>query len=290
NTNRLGVPGGQSGTMNYDAAGNLIYDSYGGEGQRTYDAENRMTLAWANNQWQTYSYDGDGHRVRRSVNGTETWQVYGLGGELIAEYAANASASNPQKEYGYRNGQLLITAEPNANIHWLVTDQLGTPRMIFDQSGSLASVSRHDYLPFGEELFAGTGGRTTAQGYSGSDNVRQKFTQKERDNETGLDFFEARYYASMQGRFTSGDPVTMTVDRLYDPQQINLYAYCRNNPLTFMDPTGEIIDYMDKDSRKAFEEYEKYLNKNAKKYASELATIKQLKNSDVTYVINVAEK
>jgi len=56
-----------------------------------------------------------------------------------------------------------------------VSDQLGTPRMIFDQSGSLATVSRHDYLPFGEELFAGTGGRTTAQGYSASDGVRQKF-------------------------------------------------------------------------------------------------------------------
>src|SRR5882672_8941333 len=81
-----------------------------------------------------------------------------------------------------------------AQIHWLVTDQLGTPRMVFDQSGSLANVSRHDYLPFGEELYAGTGGRTTAQGYGVSDNVRQKFTQKERDIETGLDYFLARYY------------------------------------------------------------------------------------------------
>src|SRR5713226_742945 len=75
------------------------------------------------------------------------------------------------------------------DIRWMVTDQLGTPRMIFDQSGSLANVSRHDYLPFGEELFAGTGGRTAAQGYTG-DSVRQKFTGYENDAETGLDFFE----------------------------------------------------------------------------------------------------
>ena len=54
-------------------------------------------------------------------------------------------------------------------------------------------------------MYAGTGGRTTAQGYSASDNVRQKFTQKERDIETGLDYFLARYYSSMQGRFTSPD-------------------------------------------------------------------------------------
>src|SRR5439155_525508 len=84
-----------------------------------------------------------------------------------------------------------------ASVHWLVTDQLGTPRMVFDQSGSLANTSRHDYLPFGEELYAG--GRTTALGYTGSDGSRQKFTQKERDNETGLDFFGARYYSSTQG-------------------------------------------------------------------------------------------
>ncbi len=76
-------------------------------------------------------------------------------------------------------------------INWLVTDQLGTPRMIFDKTGSLANMRRHDYLPFGEEIFAGTGGRTTKQGYAG-DSVRQKFTQKERDIETGLVYFLAK--------------------------------------------------------------------------------------------------
>ena len=59
---------------------------------------------------------------------------------------------------------------------WLVGDQLGTPRMVADRSGSLAGVKRHDYLPFGEELIAGAGGRATAQGYGATDNVRQKFT------------------------------------------------------------------------------------------------------------------
>ena len=103
-----------------------------------------------------------------------------------------------------------------------------------------ADLKPHCYLPFGEELFAGTGGRTTAQGYTSSDNVRQKFTQKERDNETGLDFFGARYYGSTQGRFTSVDPVTVTPERFYDPQQFNLYAYTRNNPLRFMIPQGRL--------------------------------------------------
>jgi RHS repeat-associated protein len=126
---------------------------------------------------------------------------------------------------------------PIADVRWIVADHLGTPRMIFDQSGSLANVSRHDYLPFGEEL-ADVGGRTTAQGYTGTDGARQKFTQKERDIETGLDYFGARYFASTQGRFASVDPVMLKKDRLLDPQRINLYSYTRNNPLKYIDPDG----------------------------------------------------
>ena len=98
--------------MQYDAAGNLKKDSYTGAGDREYDAENRMTRAWANGQWQYYTYNADGQRVRRKVDGVETWQVYGLDGELLAEYPANGATASPQKEYGYRNGQLLVTAEP----------------------------------------------------------------------------------------------------------------------------------------------------------------------------------
>jgi RHS repeat-associated protein len=145
----------------------------------------------------------------------------------------------------------------SASINWLVTDQLGTPRMIFDKTGSLANARRHDYLPFGEELYAGQGGRAATQGYSGSDGVRQKFTQKERDIETGLDYFEARYYGSTQGRFTGVDPynivreVQITAQHdpnkagaqlaryLSAPQQWNRYAYVANNPLKYVDPTGE---------------------------------------------------
>jgi RHS repeat-associated protein len=175
------------------------------------------------------------------------------------------------------------SSSATANINWLVADQLGTPRMVFDKTGSLAATKRHDYLPFGEELSAGQGARTTALGYA-TDSVRQKFTLYERDNETNLDFAQARYYSSPQGRFTGVDPVMMTEDRLYDPQQINLYAYCRNNPLAFIDPTGETISFNDKDSEEAFNEYEKFINKDPKKYAIEIATLKQLRDSDVNYI------
>jgi RHS repeat-associated protein len=125
-----------------------------------------------------------------------------------------------------------------AQTLWLVSDHLGTPRIIVDQTGSLAGVRRHDYLPFGEELFAGTGGRTVAMGYT-SDGVRQQFTLEERDNETGLDYFGARYYASMQGRFTSPDPFGGS-GLVSVPQSWNKYAYCLNRPFVFTDPSGMI--------------------------------------------------
>jgi len=89
-------------------------------------------------------------------------------------------------------------------------------------------------LPFGEELSSGTGGRTPTQGYSG-DTVRQKFTSKERDIETGLDYFGARYYSSIQGRFTSVD---IAGPNLSNPQSLNKYAYTLNNPLRYIDRNG----------------------------------------------------
>lgn len=423
NTNRLGVPSGMSGVMQYDAAGNLYNDTYSGAGSRAYDAENRMVTATNNSSQQSvYTYDADGRRVRRKSYGQETWQVYGIEGELLAEYAANVAPSTPQKEYGYRNGQLLVTTEgganavsdfsatqnngawkygsktisgttfnafasnanlfgggldswspgyccpmitrnatgttftypgapsvvqpadvlnlhpgptgdkavvrwtapaagtytiagrfqgidtagtttdvtilhnttavfasnvngygnqatfsvtrtvaagdtidfqvgygsnntyssdstglsatitpqSGANLQWLVADQLGTSRMIADRTGSLAGIKRHDYLPFGEEVSAGVGGRTTGQGYGQFDGVRQRFTGKERDDETRLDYFLARYHSASQGRFISPDPL-LSSGTINDPQTWNRYSYTVNNPLKYTDPLGLYI-------------------------------------------------
>lgn len=67
-------------------------------------------------------------------------------------------------------------------------------------------------------------------------------TAYERDNETDLDFAQARYYNKQHGRFTSVDPVKMSSNRMRNPQRLNLYAYAINNPLKYVDPNGEDIE------------------------------------------------
>ena len=103
-------------------------------------------------------------------------------------------------------------------------------------------LSRHDYLPFGEEIGTGLGNRGQATGVSGytasrTDGPAQKFTGKERDNESQLDYFGARYFRGAAGRFGSVDPENASADP-GDPQSWNGYAYARNNPLLYVDPDG----------------------------------------------------
>ena len=102
-----------------------------------------------------------------------------------------------------------------------------------DQNANV--VGRHDYLPFGEEIAANTGGRNGAFGTQ--DFVNQKFTGQERDSETGLDFFQARYFSPALGRFASPDTPLLDQDPR-NPQSWNLYTYVRNNSLNLIDPDG----------------------------------------------------
>jgi RHS repeat-associated protein len=69
-------------------------------------------------------------------------------------------------------------------------------------------------------------------------NLAFQFTGKERDAETGLDYFGARYNSSSQGRFTSPDPADPTLLHVINPQRWNKYVYGVNNPLFYVDPNG----------------------------------------------------
>jgi RHS repeat-associated protein len=222
--------------MTYDSAGNITND---GVRTMTYDAENRMVAATSAGGTGTYAYDGEGKRVKRATSTQSWWYVYGLGGELVAEYLSTAPTT-VVKEYGYRDGKLLVVGE-TGNVRWMINDHLGSTRMTADGTGSLAGMKRQDYLPFGEDLYAGIR-RNGANGQYGYEpplsTTRQKFTGYERDVETGLDFAQARYYSNTQGRFTSVDPSLKSIS-LVNPQTLNRYSYTANNPLANVDRNGK---------------------------------------------------
>ncbi|HEY6806223.1 MAG TPA: RHS repeat-associated core domain-containing protein [Pyrinomonadaceae bacterium] len=132
----------------------------------------------------------------------------------------------------------------SANIKYALTDAQGSTRLLMENnSTSSAILSRHDYLPYGEDIWAGIGSRTTTQKYGVTDQVRQKFALTERDSISGLDHTWFRKYDSFAGRWTSPDPAKQD-----DPQSLNKYAYALNDPTNVVDPTGlqpEICGYDD---------------------------------------------
>jgi RHS repeat-associated protein len=137
-------------------------------------------------------------------------------------------------------GRLVIEYLPEAAstaTSYYTQDHLGSTRLETNASGQQVKCS--DYVPFGEEIPAGYGGRPSC--FNSNDN-RIKYTGKERDGETGLDYFLARYYSGAQGRFTSPDPL-MASAYIADPQTWNRYAYVRNDPINMVDPYG--MDGMD---------------------------------------------
>jgi RHS repeat-associated protein len=88
---------------------------------------------------------------------------------------------------------------------------------------------------------------TTALGLQATlflNGARSRCPGKERDQESGNDYFGARYYASSMGRFMSPDPSGLDYADFSNPQTLNLYAYAVNNPLRYIDPTGLVLcDY-----------------------------------------------
>jgi RHS repeat-associated protein len=118
-------------------------------------------------------------------------------------------------------------------VRYYHLDALGSTRVLTDAGGTV--VERHDYLAFGEECTSGTCAFNPGLGAG----APRKFTGKERDVETGLDYFGARYLAAPLARFTSHDPVMNGARSRTEPLGWNRYAYALNNPLRNLDPDGK---------------------------------------------------
>jgi len=128
---------------------------------------------------------------------------------------------------GFTSGPRIVgQMPPTQEVIYFHTDHLGSPVLITDSDGQV--VSRHKYLPFGEEMEA-----------AGTNTHSRRFTGHERDTESGLDYMLARYYSAGVGRFSSVDSAGASV-HLMNPQTWNRYSYVLNSPLILTDPTGEV--------------------------------------------------
>lgn len=189
--------------------------------------------------------------------------VYDAFGQLAAEYGGTGGAAGTQ---------------------YLTTDHLGTTRVVSDGTQSRKC---QDYLPFGAEISVSGGSLRAASPCYGQDfGVRQRFTGKERDGESGLDYFGARYYSGAQGRFTSPDPHNIITEAsseeefanfLSNPQNWNRYAYVTNNPLSITDPDGRcpwcplfqrLAPYADK-AATAAQRYGQQASQSAQRYGQQ---------------------
>lgn len=157
--------------------------------------------------------------------GGETDFILDQSGEQVTEWASDANG-NMQSWHSniWAGGRLLGTYSPDGTLHFYLTDWLGTRRVQLNYAGAWENdcVS----LPFGD--YESCSPTPTEHLYTG----------KERDSESGNDYFGARYYASTMGRFLSPDPSQLYFADPTNPQSFNLYGYVLNNPLGNIDPAG----------------------------------------------------
>jgi RHS repeat-associated protein len=191
-------------TWTYDAVGNVTND---GRNTYAYDAENRVISI--NNGATTYTYGAGSSRLTKTTGGTTTRYYFGVAEKTNSSWT-KIQVGIPAGTVEWDNGTILFKSN----------DHLGTPRIITNASGAL--IGQTDLFPYGE-VWSETGTQT-----------KYKFSGKERDAESGNDYFGERYLNNIAGRFLTVDPVI----HLNDPQSFNAYVYTRNDPVNLIDPDG----------------------------------------------------
>jgi RHS repeat-associated protein len=244
-----GLPAGQN--YNYDAAGNMTADPTDLV-TATYDAENRIATVTKNSATTTYTYDDDGNRVKKANGSTGTLYWYMTPG-IVGE---SDLSGNLKTEYVFFDGERVARRDfPAGNVSYYFSDHLKTASVVTDASGTILDES--DYYPWGGELQ-----------FTNNLNNHYKFTGQERDSESSLDYFGARYYSNGLGKWVTPD-APFADQHLGDPQSWNLYAYVRNNPVSLVDHTGH--GAVSAEVKKALKILEKKVFAAARKEAVRLA-------------------
>jgi RHS repeat-associated protein len=206
---------GDGKVMRYDRNGNLTSD---GVWTYSYDLENRMKTANRSGTSATLDYDPEGRLVRTTVNGLETNLLYN-GQDLVGEYDG---AGKVTRRYIFSPGMDTPLAQYESNARgdsatWFYANQQGSIVALADGKG--VTTGSQAYGAFGET----EGTPTSRFGYTGQQYLAP----------LGLYYYKARMYSPALGRFLQTDPIGTKDD-------LNLYAYVKNNPVNFTDPTGLI--------------------------------------------------
>lgn len=219
---------------NYDKRGNLIA---AGNTTYTYNWDGRLTAVKAGKVSESYAYDVNGQRTKRAI------------GKTITRYASlwyNVVGSKPTKHIMAENAMVcaLVGSGSTVTPSYLHADHLSGASVSTDSRGRVLELT--DYFAFGA-LRISTSATVAAV-------EQRKFAGHDYDTETGLSYMNARYYEGSRGRFLSQDPVFLAIGNgglikqltqqelpliLTDPQNLHSYAYARNNPLVYIDPTGQ---------------------------------------------------
>ena len=167
---------------------------------------------------------GDGKAAILSAVPPGSYYIYSFDGKLMAEYDG---AGQLVRDYIYIGNQLVAEYQGGTTYFYYASDQVNSTRAVTNGSGTVVYSVAYD--PYGGvQKTWGTPTYTPAL----------KFSGKERDVESGLDYFGARYFANFHYRWLSVDPVINRQEALGNPQLWNLYAFCRDNPITYWDPDG----------------------------------------------------
>ena len=200
-------------TYGYDLNGNLLTDV-----ARNYIWDARNQLAGLNGSASaTFSYDGFGRRIGKTVNGIATGFVYD-GGNFVQEKNGTGTAATVTANLVTGGIDEIWGRQSSAGISTPLTDALGS--VVVETGSSQAVTTTYGFDPYGNTSQTGTNTGNT-----------QQYTGRENDG-TGLYYYRARYYNSGTGRFVQEDPIG------WASGQANNYAYVRGNPVNLTDPLG----------------------------------------------------
>ena len=217
--------GGTAMPFSYDANGNMLagpdFTDTAVTGTRTvtYTMDNMpSTLTYTKNANTTvseFTYDGSNMRAKKKVNGSTTYYVnadYEVKDAVVTKYISAAD--------------MKVAQVKGTEVSYYHKDHLNSSTVMTNASGT--KVEETAYAPYG-----------TMRAFTGTAVTNYRYTGKEIDPETNLYYYGARYYDPMMGRFITADSI---VSDIYDPQDLNRYAYCRNNPMIYVDPDGHAAD------------------------------------------------